>query len=330
MEQDKVLILNNLGTVYPGLYDLFNQNFTKVGEKNFARIALGYTTNAFSFVNQKFRCIVNVDEDKIAKEESPFLNRFEKHILSFENMLNADELKKSNEIYENLLELTQYDSENKSIAAFNYDLKDIFINLDKEEINGYIYQLKQNETKIQDFPKKVLEKLSLLLPQDIILFLKYSGYESKSPQYSRLLLEGYDQGEHTNLLMFLEKMNNMKNVIYTFSDVYTTIQVDNNIINNKMLGVIKSENISDIRIGSFTSENKFEDQLDEFLKNKNKKLCFIKFNFDERHFLNYVKFFIENKEKENKDNENYDANIKKAFVFIVCLDLLRHKVKTKL
>jgi hypothetical protein len=45
MEQDKVLILNNLGTVYPGLYDLFNQNFTKTMEKNYARIALGYTTN---------------------------------------------------------------------------------------------------------------------------------------------------------------------------------------------------------------------------------------------------------------------------------------------
>ena len=52
MEQEKVLILNNLGTVYPGLYDLFNQNFTIIGNKSYARIAMGYRANAYSFVNE--------------------------------------------------------------------------------------------------------------------------------------------------------------------------------------------------------------------------------------------------------------------------------------
>ena len=99
MEQEKVLILNNLGTVYPGLYDLFNQNFNVVGKKNYARIALGYTTNAYSLVNDNFRCIVNVDDDKIKKEEPPFLNRFEKHIISFENLLSKNALDKTKEIY---------------------------------------------------------------------------------------------------------------------------------------------------------------------------------------------------------------------------------------
>ena len=103
MEQEKVLILNNLGTVYPGLYDLFNQNFNVVGKKNYARIALGYTTNAYSLVNDNFRCIVNVDDDKIKKEEPPFLNRFEKHIISFENLLSKNALDKTNEIYNILL-----------------------------------------------------------------------------------------------------------------------------------------------------------------------------------------------------------------------------------
>ena len=270
MEQDKVLILNNLGTVYPGLYDLFNQNFTKTMGKNYARIALGYTTNAYSFVNDKFRCIVNVEQDKINNEEPPFLNRFEKHVLSFENLLTNDEIKESESIYNKLLELTE--NEDKIFKAFNYNLQEIFINLDKEELKGYIYQLKENGIKSDDFTNKVLEKISLLLPQDIILFLKYCGFQAKSPEYSNKILEYYKKGEHTNLSKFLKQMNNMKNVVYTFSDIFTKIEKIGNFENKMLGGKIKLVNISDIEIGLFTSENKFEEQLDEFFSEKDKKL----------------------------------------------------------
>ena len=316
MEQNKVLILNNLGTVYPGLYDLFNQNFTVISKKNYARIALGYTTNAYSIVNDEFRCIVNVDEDKIYKEEPPFLNRFEKHIISFEYLLDQNYIDKSNDIYKNLLKLTENDT-NKIFEGINYNLKDIFINLDKEEIQGYIYKIIKNGVdgeKMEDLADKVIDKISLLLPQDIILFQKYSR---KCP-YSDKIINGYKKGEHTNLSLFLKKMKNMKNVVYTFSDFFTKIENLEN-VENDLLGVINQDNIFDISISSFTSENKFEEKLSEYFseENKNKKLCIIKFKSDERDFLNYVKFFIENMEKENKDKKNID---KKAFIFIVYLD----------
>ena len=55
MEEGKVLILKNLESVYPALYDLFNQNFTKVSKKNYARIAIGSSTNTFSLVDDGFR-----------------------------------------------------------------------------------------------------------------------------------------------------------------------------------------------------------------------------------------------------------------------------------
>ena len=80
MEQGNILILKHLESVYPALYDLFNQNFTEVNQKNYARIAIGSSNNAFSFVNDEFRCIVSVDSGKENEQEAPFLNRFEKHI----------------------------------------------------------------------------------------------------------------------------------------------------------------------------------------------------------------------------------------------------------
>ena len=326
MEQEKVLILNNLESVYPALYDLFNQNFNQIGKKNFARIALGYTTNAYSLVNDKFRCIVNVDDDKIKKEEPPFLNRFEKHIISFENLLNEKYLNKSKEIYNILLELTQNNDPENAFLGINYNLKEIFINLDKEEINAYIYKNYKNDdlnqkdelANLNELTDKVIEKLSLLLPQDIIIYKKYSGFDKKYPRIAEKIIEEYNKGEHNNFASFLKKMKDMKNVIYTFSDIFSHIKNISN-IDNDILGKIEEDNITTIEINSFTTENKFEDKLnDSFFNDNNKKLCIIKFQSKERHFLNYVKFMIENKEKEMNNNDN--EKIKKAFVFIVYLD----------
>ena len=318
MEQDKVLILNNLGTVYPALYDLFNQNFSQVSNKNYARIALGYTTNAYSLVDDNFRCIVNVDEDKISKEEPPFLNRFEKHIISFADLINDNEKKLSEEIYNLLTQLTEYNEQFKSFEGINFSLKDIFINLDKEEINGYIYKLNKSGVKFDDLKYKIIEKLSLILPQDIILFMKYSGFETRNKEIAEKIINGYEQGQHVNINKFLKKMKNMKNIIYTLGDILENDKIED--FENDKLGKIKIDNISEIKISKYTSENKFEESINDFFIDKNKKLCFIKFNFNERHFLNYVKFVIENKEKEFIENNDEKEISKKAFVFIVYLN----------
>ena len=39
MSKDCVLILKNLEVIYPSLYELFNQNYIKIGDKYFSRIA---------------------------------------------------------------------------------------------------------------------------------------------------------------------------------------------------------------------------------------------------------------------------------------------------
>ena len=276
---------------------------------------MGYTTNAYSLVNDNFRCIVNVDDDKIMQEEPPFLNRFEKHIISFENLLSKNALKKAQEIYDILIKLTENKEAQKTFLGFNYDLKKIFINLDKDEINAYIYKIIKSSDNIDGILVQIIEKLSLLLPHDIIILKKYSGFDSKYPRIAEQIMEGYNKGEHNNFASFLKNMKYLKNVIYTFSNFFS--QIDNIYnIENKFLGKIKSNNIKTIEINSFTSENKFEDKLDEsFFRDKNKKLCIIKFKSNERYFLNYVKFIIDNKEKEiNFDN---NKRLTKAFIFIV-------------
>ena len=77
LENGIILILINFESVYPMMYDLFNQNFTVISNKNYARLAVGSNTSTYAYVNNEFRCIVNVDSNEIGSEEPPFLNRFE-------------------------------------------------------------------------------------------------------------------------------------------------------------------------------------------------------------------------------------------------------------
>ena len=56
---------------------------TVLSKKSYALIAIGSSNNTFSLVNDDIKYIIVVDENAIDKEEVPFLNRFEKHIISF-------------------------------------------------------------------------------------------------------------------------------------------------------------------------------------------------------------------------------------------------------
>ena len=76
MEKGWTVIMQDMDTVYGSLYDLFNQNFTIIGENNkYCRIALGSVSNPMCFVNDGFNCIIILEEDTLQRCEPPFLNR---------------------------------------------------------------------------------------------------------------------------------------------------------------------------------------------------------------------------------------------------------------
>ncbi|WAR05640.1 R213A-like protein [Mya arenaria] len=88
MEQGHVLILKNLDPLYGSLYDMLNQRYTIVANRKTCRVALGQNTNPFCHVADEFRCIVFVDESALNRSDPPFLNRFEKQMLSASNVLD--------------------------------------------------------------------------------------------------------------------------------------------------------------------------------------------------------------------------------------------------
>jgi len=87
MEKGKTIILKDLEFVYPTLYHLINQNFTTTNSKAHEFSSLDSTFSYNSEINKKFKFIINVDINNICKQEPLFLNKFEKHILTYENLL---------------------------------------------------------------------------------------------------------------------------------------------------------------------------------------------------------------------------------------------------
>ena len=309
MEEEKTIILKDLESVYPALYDLFNQNFTIMNGKNFARISIGSSFSIYSKVNKKFKCIVNVDINNISKQEPPFLNRFEKHIVTYSNLLNDDLTIIANKIFDNFQKIV--DSE-KEFIMDNYDFKKILINLDLEEIKGLVYKASKNHNKEnnENYEKKIIEevlsKLALTLPQDVIFQIKYN----KNIMYRELIFKYYLEGEHMNLEKFLINMKNKKNVIYTFNKILDKIDISYVKNTNLHFEINGLDNFKIIKIGGIKSEKEYEKNIDEFFNDDKYKICLIHFSPEESNLINYTKFFIENKEKEYQNNS-------KIFILIV-------------
>ena len=310
MERKNILILKNLDSVYPALYDLFNQNFTIISNKNYARLAVGSNTNTFAYINKEFRCIIIVDYEKIGDEEPPFLNRFEKQILSLDYLFDEELINESKNIKSILDDLVIY---NKEIyKRINYDLSKLLINCNIDEIQCMIYQMNKQEKNKNDTINYILSKIALVLPKDILVNMRISGFMQKYSEYSNKIIEFYEQGEHSNFANYLRTINNYKNVVYTFSNNLEKIKNIKNISNNLLDIKINEENIKEINISSLKSESDFERNFDEFYKEPNQNICIIKLMPFESDFMEYIQCFIDNKEKELKKKKD-----KKVIIFIV-------------
>ena len=335
MEKDTILILKNFESIYPSLYDLFNQNFVKVKGKKYARIALGNKTNSFSEVNQKFRSVIIVDEDKIHEQEIPFLNRFEKQNISFEYLMNDNQILIAKKLYDKCIKIITYD-ENK-IKLINYDINNLLINCGEEEILGFVYMETQgkeeiNEEEYNRIENKFISKIGITLPQDIILILlleskNWEDNEENRKFYNKLL-EYYKNNTFNNLKNFLTnyEMNNKGNkiIIYTFTNIIESINNENAFSYEiKSIGEINKNNLRQIRISSIQNEFELETEVEEFLENNDLKIFIFNLLPFESEKIDYLKAIIENKETEYKNKFQKDIN--KLFIFLIHVERINKK-----
>ena len=280
-------------------------------------------------MNKKFRCIIIVDQDKIHEQEIPFLNRFEKQNISFKYLMNEKQIFIANKLYEKCVQMVTYD-ENK-IKLINYEINNLLINCDEEEILGFVFVETQGKKDIKEEDYEIIEnkfisKLAVILPQDIILILlinknNFDENEENKKFYNKLL-DYYNNHIYNNIKGFLSnyESKNNKIVIYTFTKIIESIKKEYLFSYNiKSLGELEPKNIKQIRISSLQNELELETEIEDFLENKNLKILILKLLPFECSTIDYLKTIIENKEKEY-DNNKGQEEFNKLFIFLVHLE----------
>ena len=331
METDNVLILRDLDMIYASLYDLFNQNFTIMGDKKFARIAFEYAKIS-SEVNKNFHVIVMVNKIKIEdlKLDPPFLNRFEKHIVSFNMLLEEKDIEIGKKIFGYLELISSFNNE----AKLKIDLEKLLINCKFHDIEGLIFKIKNdkgNEEWIKkddlEYEKKMInEVLKKIVPtfcQDIIASMLYSNIEQKYNEIKNEILDIYKNSKHNNFESFFKKIEKRKNIIYTLSkSTENLFEEEDKIIKNKF-GEFSKQTITMDMIDAPKSENELTYLLKSFTNSKNKNLLIFKVTENNSNKINSVNFLINNFEKE------YPKIKEKLILFIVHKQRMQKDVKSK-
>ena len=291
--EKNILIMKNLDNIYPFLFNLFNQSFIKKRNKD------SYIDpNSFFEININLKIIVLANNNNLKRHNLPFINRFEKHIISMNDLLNKESIELAQEIFNQLLLITSFNNnKNNKIDLFN-----MLIIKDIQEIAGMIYKIisKMNLNDKSVLAKKdyIIEEIyKILVPtfsQDLIVSVKYSNFERKNKKLAKYIYKIYKEKSRYNFNDFLSKIdnNNMKYIIYTFSNISDLINITEKNSNFYIIEEI---------VDNIKSENEFENILKNYYNNPDQNLLIIHFresDFDKLEYISYrIKEYEKNMEK---------------------------------
>ena len=319
METENILILKDLEIVYPALYELFNRSFIDLQGIKF--VYLG-KSRSLSLVNDNFKVIILLDQKNIPLEDPPFLNRFEKHIISFSNILDNELISMADDIYSNLKKMLSFDLyfDNKNNFLLNRNIK--FIS--NEEVRGLVYMAKKNKyTEKNDIIKYILNKIVPTFTEDLMIIIHKFDSKAK-PDFYNEVLDIYKNNYSYNLNNFISKTKDKVSIVYTFSFFNDNLFEDKDEIENKYFNkIITKKSVKEIKINDINSINNLNKSIIDFLTEDEKNLCIIRFAEKDLIKLNDVHNAIN--EYISKDFDFYfdDAKTKNK-LFIILIHLSRY------
>ena len=314
MEKKEVLMLQSFDYIYPSLYDLFNQNYTEIGGKKNARIALGTSNNSSSFVNDNFRCIILLDSEEIKNQDPPFLNRFEKHILSFDYLID----KKYSKLLEDVISYIYNIFELKDISiTMILDQNAMMLNIDTEEIKALFYGVllkRGNDINKEIIISDIIESLYPSFSQELIFFINSLSISDVKTKVN----EKYAKLNNQSLYKYLSNISfdKRKSIIYTYTTIISSITF-NKKIENRDFGSIDTNNLMIIEAYTLSSERKIESILNYFYNNSTNKVLILRFRPVDCQHLNHIIGVLDNYEK------TYSINPKEKKIVIFMIHLQR-------
>ena len=168
-ENGHLLILHNLDSIYPFLYDLFKMNYIINDGKNYARIYQWNLNDQLALINKRFRIVLIADKKSIDKMKSPFLSRFEKINIKIKQLLIGSQKKLVNDLMKYECNFKRMINKTKNLLLYN--IRDLLIGCKKEDIQALVYDFSKDNESLENIKLNVIKKLVKLLPQDIIINL---------------------------------------------------------------------------------------------------------------------------------------------------------------
>ena len=325
IKNGKVLCLSNLDYLYPSYYDVFNQNYTILNNKKFATVAIGINSNIQTYIHDKLRIVVFMNSKCLNKRETlpetPFLSRFEKHILNYDDLLQTKhiDLNKLKEIinYFNKFKKIQtkinpkvlilYPKQNKNLNQYSESeiiINNLLINCNDAEIKGIIYKLfnVQNQ-EFHQFINTMLEIIVKLFPQEILALLQMTEI-SLNANLINTIFRFYSQytNINTSLKKYLENTESEKSIIYTYTHFIFGFKKFE--CESMFPGIgkrtINNNTIKQISLNIIKSEEELENLICDFYNHPEQNLCIFKLIPKDCIHLNSIKNILVNLRKEYK------------------------------
>ena len=301
METDTILILKDLDSVYGSLYDLFNQNYVKVGEKHYCRIALGPYSNPMCHVHSKFRCIVLMDDEKILKADKPFLNRFEKQFVDLSHIRTPEVTQLEKDILQFCCNIVP--------KAANKLAGNVLVAQSPEMLTSLAIAAYKKHTA-DSCLKYVKEKILWLILPHIMLQAANSNFAYEKPNEFRDILEQYFElplfnGLNNLIINMLDNSlndeTNEKIIVFTYSALSSQFLLDSY--------QTQVENLS-----TFKTRKDLEGRLESFWSNTHATLLIVHCQWpeDDEHYL-LCKLLMESAAKDKSKNTSF----RKHMVLIV-------------
>ena len=201
MERDCVLILRDLESIYGSLYDMLNQNYTVVGGKRNCRVALGPFSNPMCQVHDGFRCVVLIDQGRVDYTDPPFLNRFEKQLLRFSDVLDM----KQKNIISNL---STWVTSISTIPDFEsqFHKEDMFIGFCDDTLPSLVLKnSRDTDLTTDDILEKCKEDLMFVAsPDGVVRSLESSLAKTNFEEVQTLYNSYFEKPLHNGLKVYIQ------------------------------------------------------------------------------------------------------------------------------
>ncbi|CAM4829130.1 unnamed protein product [Rotaria magnacalcarata] len=277
-ETNITLIMRQMGHVYDNLYDLFNQNFAVSAKKKYCRIALGALYHPRCLVHDDFYCVVFIHKRDFDKCDPPFLNRFEKHLIDIEALIHPRHKSVTKDVHMWLDGLLP-----KNIGKHFPLLHHLFVDYSPDQICNLVIETYEQLNISTDDNEDNNNRRQNVIHHCQARLLRTSSFDlplalslEKTPSNQNIIDQYYDVHQSIHFAKLIQqslenKINIIPRVIYTYTQMFHTI--------NKL-----PNNVEEIKLSAFKTELELTNKIKRhYQASTNIRLLLIRVDYHNEH-----------------------------------------------